>query len=145
MVPNRAPMAEGFAKKLRFFGRVRFWSQFLIAFVSAPLLAIGALGRTISPHGTGFGEIYWGTAGLMFLVVATFFAFYFKRAAKKSFQDQTIISAKRPNQHFGFLARGRGYRDFRDVGLPRRCRSQHIAFDRENSVATSRNSNYGSE
>jgi hypothetical protein len=96
-------MAEGFAKKLRFFGRVRFWSQFLIAFVSAPLLAIGALGRTISPHGTGFGEIYWGTAGLMFLVVATFFAFYFRRAAKKIISRPDHYLGKETKSAFWFL------------------------------------------
>ncbi|HTV31870.1 MAG TPA: DUF3611 family protein [Methylocella sp.] len=76
-------IARGLAYKISIFGQVSFWSQFLLAFITAPLLAIGASGHTISPGSVGFGETDWGIIGLGLLLIGATLAFYFKRAAKK--------------------------------------------------------------
>jgi cytochrome b561 len=101
--PRSSAIAESLAHKLRFRGQVAFWAQFVLAILSAPLLAVGASGRTMS-RGAGFGEIYCGALGLLLLFIGTFFMFYFKRAAKKiaSSPDHYLGNEAKPTA-FWFL------------------------------------------
>ncbi len=99
--PRSSAIAQRLAHKVLLLGRLGFWVQFLLAFLSAPLLAVGASGRTMGSRGAGFGEIYWGTLGLLLLFVATIFAFYFKRAGKR------IIS--KPDHYLGKEAKAAAF------------------------------------
>jgi hypothetical protein len=89
-------IVQSLANKLRFRGQVAFWVQFVLAILSAPLLAVGASGRIMS-RGAGFGEIYCGAIGLLLLFIAVFFMSYVKRAAKR------VISS--PNHYLGIEAK----------------------------------------
>jgi len=101
--PRSSAIAESLAHKLRFRGQVAFWAQFVLAILSAPLLAVGASGRTMS-RGAGFGEIYCGAVGLLLLFIGTLCMSYFKRAAKKivSSPDHYLGNEARPTA-FWFL------------------------------------------
>ena len=100
-------IARGLSNKIKFFGQVSFWSQFLIAFITGPLLAIGASGHTITPGAAGFGETDWGVIGLALLLIGAFLAFYFKRAAKKIAANEThYIGIQSSGAAFWFLGAG---------------------------------------
>ena len=60
--PPRSAIAESLAHKLRFRGQAAFWAQFVLAILSAPLLAVGASGRTMS-RGAGFSRGKWAGSG----------------------------------------------------------------------------------
>ncbi|MGB6175028.1 MAG: DUF3611 family protein [Methylocella sp.] len=86
-------IAQTLAKKLRLFGWFGFWLQFVLAFVSALLLAFSASGHAFSPGPAGFSDgIYWGGYGFLLLCFAVLFAFYYTRAARKV--------ASRPDSYF---------------------------------------------
>jgi len=102
-----ATIARGLANKISFFGQVSFWSQFLLAFITAPLLAIGASGHTISQGSVGFGETDWGVIGLALLLIGAILAFYFKRAAKKIVAKEAhYIGIESSGAAFWFLGAG---------------------------------------
>lgn len=76
-------IAEGVAHSLRFFGRMAFWVQSIIALVSLPLLAFSFVGHTVSPSHTVLGDtIYWATGAMALLFTSIFLSSFYTRAAR---------------------------------------------------------------
>jgi cytochrome b561 len=92
-------LAQSLAKKLRLFGWIGFWLQFVLAFISALLLAFATTGRAFSPGSAWFGDAtYWGGYGFLLLCFAVLLAFYYTRAARK------VVS--KPDSYFKQTNRG---------------------------------------
>jgi cytochrome b561 len=91
--PEAASMAKGLAGKLRLFGWIEFWLQFLLALISGVLLVFATSGRAFSPGSTDIGDgVYWAVHGFFLLCFATFLAFYYTQTAAR------IVSA--PQSYF---------------------------------------------
>jgi hypothetical protein len=83
----------------------RFWVQFGLAVISAPLLAFATSGRAFSPGSVGFGDAnYWGGDAFYLLCFAVLLALYYtsrqKGRAKAGFLFQQNRAA------FWFLGLG---------------------------------------
>lgn len=75
--------AQRLGKNLRLFGWIGFWTQFVLAFVSALLLAIATTGHAFSPGSAWFGDaLYWAYVGFLLSCFAVLVAFYYTRAAR---------------------------------------------------------------
>jgi cytochrome b561 len=86
-------MAQRLAKTLRLLGWTGFWTQFVLAFVSALLLAIATTGHAFSPGSSWFGDaLYFAYFGFVLSCFTVLLAFYYTRAAR------TIVS--RPESYF---------------------------------------------
>ncbi|MGH6858574.1 MAG: DUF3611 family protein [Methylocella sp.] len=100
-------IAQRLGKNLRLFGWIGFWLQFVLAFISALLLAFGASGRAFSPSSAGFGDaIYWGGYGLLLSCFAVLWAFYYTRAARKVVSRPESYLNQKNRAAFWFLGTG---------------------------------------
>ncbi len=90
-----ALFAQPLVKRLGVAGWATFWVQFVLAFFSAPLLAFGMVGRSISPDVQGvWHAIHWGVAGLGLLIIALLLALYYPRASRNIARDPGFTSAR---------------------------------------------------
>jgi cytochrome b561 len=77
-------IGQDLARRIRIFGWIGFWSDFFLAFLTAPLLAFGAVGKSLSPSHAWIGEpLHWGFIGLLLLFVSLFIDFYSTLAARR--------------------------------------------------------------
>jgi cytochrome b561 len=78
-------IAQNLAKNLRFFGRIAFWLQLVLALICGVLLEFATSGRAFSPAAAGgFGDaLYWGVVAFLLLWLAILLAFYCTRSARK--------------------------------------------------------------
>jgi hypothetical protein len=130
-------IARSLAKKLRLFGWIGFWLQFVLAFISALLLAFAITGRAFSPGSAWFGDAtYWGGYGFLLLCFAVLLAFYYTRAARK------VVS--RPDSYFklanraAFLVSGyrHAHRSFRSNYILYWGCAEHIIVNSEDRIST---------
>jgi cytochrome b561 len=79
-----AAAARGLARRLRLFGWLQFWVQFVFALLAAVLLQFVTSGRALSAATAGMGEaIYWAGGALVLLIVTCALGFHYTRAARK--------------------------------------------------------------
>jgi cytochrome b561 len=84
--PSAAALSIGqdLARRIRISGWIGFWVDFFLAFLTAPLLAFGAVGKSLSPsHGWIGDSLYWGFIGLLLLFFSLFIDFYSTMAARR--------------------------------------------------------------
>jgi Protein of unknown function (DUF3611) len=100
-------IVQRLAKNLRLFGWIGFWLQFVLAFVSALLLAFATTGRAFSPGSVWFGDsTYWSGYGCLLLCFAVLLAFYYTRAARKVVSRPDSYFNKKNRAAFWFLGTG---------------------------------------
>lgn len=90
--PESALVGEEFAKRVRLLGWIGFWLDFILAFLTAPLLAFGAVGQSLSSTVWVSDPIHWGFFGLGLLLVSLFLDFF-----------STIASGRLRRDPHGFL------------------------------------------
>jgi hypothetical protein len=96
-------IVQRLAKNLRLFGWIGFWLQFVLAFISALLLAFATTGRAFSPGSAWFGDAtYWGGYGFLLLCFAVLLAFYYTRAARKVVSRPDSYFSQKNGRFFGF-------------------------------------------
>jgi len=72
------------AGQMRLLGWIKFWIQFVLAFLSALLLQFATSGRALSAVQAGFGDaIYWSGCALALLFVTCALAYHYTRRARK--------------------------------------------------------------
>ncbi|MGH6837910.1 MAG: DUF3611 family protein [Methylocella sp.] len=77
-------IAQSLGKNLRLFGWIGFWLQFVLAFISALLLAFAATGRAFNPGTAWFGDaLYWAGCGFLLSCFAVVLAFCYTRGGRK--------------------------------------------------------------
>jgi cytochrome b561 len=86
-------IAQSLGKNLRLFGWIGFWSQAMLALISALLLAFATTGRAFNPGTAWFGDaLYLASFGFLLSCFAVMLAFCYTRAARKV--------ALRPDSYF---------------------------------------------
>jgi len=72
------------AGQMRLLGWIKFWIQFVLAFLSALLLQFATSGRALSAVTAGFGDaIYWSGCALALLFLTCALAYHYTRRARK--------------------------------------------------------------
>lgn len=84
---------QDLARRIRLMGWIGFWLDFILAFLTAPLLAFGVVGQSISSTVWISDPIHWGFFGLGLLFASLFLTFF-----------STIASGKLMADPGGFLA-----------------------------------------
>lgn len=102
-----AAIAKRLAGKLRLFGWLQFWLQFVFAFLSALLLQFATSGRALSAVSAGMGDaIYWASGALALLLVTCALGVHYARAAKKLCAAPPRFLERRNRSGFWFLSAG---------------------------------------
>jgi hypothetical protein len=137
-------LAQSLAKKLRLFGWIGFWLQFVLAFISALLLAFATTGRAFSPGSAWFGDAtYWGNYGFLLLCFAVLLAFYYTRAARKVVSKPDSYFKQTNGAPFGFWYR-HDHQYFRSNYILYWGCAEHIIVNSEDRINTSRHNDDGS-
>jgi cytochrome b561 len=77
-------IAQRLAGRLRLFGWLQFWAQFLLGFLAALLLQFATSGKLFASLSLGFGDAsYWGAASLALLAVACALGFDYTRLGRR--------------------------------------------------------------
>lgn len=85
------------ARRIRLMGWMGFWLDFVLAFLTAPLLAFGAVGQSISSTIWVSDPIHWGFVGLGLLFASLFLDFFSTIASAKLMADPSgFLSDDRP-------------------------------------------------
>ena len=72
------------AGQMRLLGWIKFWIQFVIAFLSALLLQFATSGRALSAAKAGIGDaLYWSGCALVLLVLTCALGYHYTRRARK--------------------------------------------------------------
>jgi hypothetical protein len=100
-------VAQRLAKNLRLLGWIGFWLQFLLALISALLLAFANTGRAFSPGTAWIGDtLYLAGYGFLLLCFAVLLAFYYTRAARKVVSRPDFYFNQKNRAAFWFLGTG---------------------------------------
>jgi hypothetical protein len=82
-----ALVGQDLARRIRLMGWIGFWLDFVLAFLTAPLLAFGAVGQSISSTIWVSDPIHWGYVGLGLLFGSLFLDFFSTSASGKLMAD----------------------------------------------------------
>jgi hypothetical protein len=97
-------IGQDLARRIRVFGWVGFWADFFLAFLTAPLLAFGAVGKSLSPsYGWMATPLDWGFIGLLLLFFSLFIDFYSTIAARRLDARPDDFLAERQETKLWFL------------------------------------------
>ena len=99
-------IAEGLSQDFRFFGAAVFWIQLFLGVISGLLLAFGYVGHTVSPGGSRFDAINWGSVALGLLVFSGLFTHAYMRAAPRLKRDHSRYLGDGRRGAFWFLTLG---------------------------------------
>ncbi len=101
------------AGQMRLLGWIKFWIQFVLAFLSALLLQFATSGRALSAVNAGIGDaIYWSGFALALLFLTSALAYHYtQRARKIALAPERFLGGKRGSglwflyagMTFGFL------------------------------------------
>ena len=85
------------AGQMRLLGWIKFWIQFVLAFLSALLLQFATSGRALSAVQAGIGDaIYWSGCALALLFVTCALAYHYtRRASKIALAPERYLGGKR--------------------------------------------------
>ncbi len=82
--PAGDKIGQRLAGQMRVLGWIKFWIQFVLAFLSALLLQFATSGRALSAAKAGIGDaIYWSGCALVLLFLTCALAYHYTRRAKK--------------------------------------------------------------
>ena len=85
--PESARIGQELARDIRLAGWIGFWLDFVLAFLTAPLLAFGAVGQSISSTIWVSDPLHWGYFGLGLLFASLFLDFFSTIASDRLIRD----------------------------------------------------------
>lgn len=94
--PQSILIGRDLARRIRFAGWIGFWLDFVLAFLTAPLLAFGAVGQSISSTIWVSDPIHWGYFGLGLLFASLFIDFFSTVASGRLENDPVSVLAAEP-------------------------------------------------
>jgi len=95
--PQSALLGQDLGRRIRLMGWIGFWVDFILAFLSAPLLAFGAVGQSISSTIWVSDPIHWGYVGLALLLASLFLDFFSTVASGRLMSDPaSMLAADQP-------------------------------------------------
>ncbi len=95
--PQSALIGRDLARRIRLTGWIGFWIDFVLAFLTAPLLAFGAVGQSISSTIWVSDPIHWGYFGLGLLFASLFLDFFSTVASGRLVSDPArMLAADQP-------------------------------------------------
>lgn len=95
--PESALIGQDLARRIRLAGWIGFWLDFVLGFLTAPLLAFGAVGQSISSTIWVSDPIHWGYFGLALLFASLFLDFFSTVASGRLVSDpESVLAADQP-------------------------------------------------
>ncbi|MGD9659066.1 MAG: DUF3611 family protein [Methylocystis sp.] len=95
--PESTLIGQDLARRIRLMGWMGFWLDFVLAFLTAPLLAFGAVGQSISSTTWVSDPIHWGYFGLALLFASLFIDFFSTIASGRLISDPAgALAADQP-------------------------------------------------
>ncbi|MGE0236302.1 DUF3611 family protein [Methylocystis sp.] len=95
--PESALIGQDLARRIRLMGWMGFWLDFVLAFLTAPLLAFGAVGQSISSTIWVSDPIHWGYFGLVLLFASLLIDFFSTVASGRLISDpEGALAADQP-------------------------------------------------
>ncbi|MFO1102378.1 MAG: DUF3611 family protein [Methylocystis sp.] len=91
--PESTLIGQDLARRIRLAGWIGFWLDFVLAFLTAPLLAFGAVGQSISSTIWVSDPIHWGYFGLALLFASLFLDFFSTVASGRLVSDPVSVLA----------------------------------------------------
>ena len=95
--PAGNKIGQRLAGQMRLLGWIKFWIQFVLAFLSALLLQFATSGRALSAATAGMGDaIYWSGCALVLLFLTCALAYHYTRRARKiALAPERFLGGKR--------------------------------------------------
>jgi cytochrome b561 len=95
--PETALIGQDLARRIRLAGWTGFWLDCVLTFLTAPLLAFGAVGQSISSTIWVSDPIHWGYFGLALLFASLFIDFFSTVASGRLISDPvSVLAGDRP-------------------------------------------------
>lgn len=95
--PQSALIGQDLARRIRLAGWIGFWLDFVLAFLTAPLLAFGSVGQSISSTIWVSDPLHWGYFGLGLLFASLFLDFFSTIASERLISDPVrVLTADQP-------------------------------------------------
>ncbi|MFZ3181870.1 MAG: DUF3611 family protein [Methylocystis silviterrae] len=95
--PQSALVGQDLGRRIRLMGWIGFWLDFVLAFLTAPLLAFGAVGQSISSTVWVSDPIHWGYFGLGLLFASLFLDLFSTIASGRLMRDPaSMLAADQP-------------------------------------------------
>lgn len=95
--PESALVGQDLGRRIRLMGWIGFWLDFVLAFLTAPLLAFGAVGQSISSTVWVSDPIHWGYFGLGLLFASLFLNLFSTIASGRLMRDPArMLAADQP-------------------------------------------------
>jgi hypothetical protein len=95
--PQSALVGQDLGRRIRLMGWIGFWLDFILAFLTAPLLAFGAVGQSISSTVWVSDPIHWGYFGLGLLFASLFLDLFSTIASGRLMRDPaSMLAADQP-------------------------------------------------
>jgi cytochrome b561 len=104
--PQSALIGQDLARRIRLTGWIGFWLDFVLVFLTAPLLAFGAVGQSISSTIWVSDPIQWGYLGLGLLLASLFLDFFWTIASGRLVSDPARMLAADQSAALWFLGLG---------------------------------------
>lgn len=95
--PESALVGQDLGRRIRLMGWIGFWLDFILAFLTAPLLVFAAVGQSISSTVWVSDPIHWGYFGLGFLIASLFLDLFSTIASGRLMRDPaSVLAADQP-------------------------------------------------
>ena len=142
--PESVLIGQDLGRRIRLMGWIGFWLDFVLAFLTAPLLAFGAVGQSISSTVWVSDPIHWGYFGLGLLFASLFLDLFSTIASRRLMRDPASMLGA--DQSSGaVVSRGRFTRQCARLGgLVHRRRLEHRPACRQDRVAAAGDRDYRS-
>lgn len=104
--PESTLVGQDLGRRIRLMGWIGFWLDFILAFLTAPLLAFGAVGQSISSTVWVSDPIHWGYFGLGLLLASLFLDLFSTIASGRLMRDPASMLAADQPAALWFLGAG---------------------------------------
>lgn len=104
--PHTILAGQDLGRRIRLMGWIGFWLDFVLAFLTAPLLAFGAVGQSISSTVWVSDPIHWGFFGLGLLFISLVLDFFSTIASGRLIRDPSGYLAEEQPAKLWFLGVG---------------------------------------
>ncbi|AZG76390.1 DUF3611 family protein [Methylocystis rosea] len=104
--PESVLVGQDLGRRIRLMGWLGFWLDFVLAFLTAPLLAFGAVGQSISSTVWVSDPIHWGYFGLGLLFASLFLDLFSTIASGRLMRDPASVLGADQSAALWFLGVG---------------------------------------
>jgi len=104
--PESVLIGQDLGRRIRLMGWMGFWLDFVLAFLTAPLLAFGAVGQSISSTVWVSDPIHWGYFGLGLLFASLFLDLFSTIASRRLMRDPASMLGADQSTALWFLGAG---------------------------------------